>query len=140
MRLRRFACGDLILLFQKAGAFPSSRVVLHVEPDFWGYMEQRASGDNAATVAAKVSETGVAVLQGLPSTVSGFAQAIIKLRDVYSAERNARLSRQRVGNRHRHRVVEPARRDRRRTRRAGCCFLQVAQRQVRSRFRRVQRS
>jgi hypothetical protein len=47
-------------------------------------MEQRAGGDDAATVPAKVSETGVAVLHGLPSTVSGFAQAIVKLRDVYA--------------------------------------------------------
>jgi hypothetical protein len=75
---------DLILFFQKAGAFPSQRVVLHVEPDFWGYMQQRAASDNASTVAAKVSETGVAALQGLPSTVSGFARAIVKLRDLYA--------------------------------------------------------
>jgi len=38
---------DLRQFFQKAAAFPSQKVVLHVEPDFWGYMEQRASGDNA---------------------------------------------------------------------------------------------
>ena len=58
--------------------------MLHVEPDFWGYMQQRASGDNAATVPAKVSETGIAALQGLPSNVAGFAQAIVKLRDAYA--------------------------------------------------------
>jgi hypothetical protein len=75
---------DLILFFQKAGAFPSSHVVLHVEPDFWGYMQQRASGDNAASVPAKVSETGIAALLGLPSNVSGFARAIVKLRDLYA--------------------------------------------------------
>ncbi len=59
-------------------------VVLHVEPDFWGYMEQRASGDNAATVPAKVSETGIAALAGLPSNVSGFARAVVRLRDTYA--------------------------------------------------------
>src|SRR5262249_46245405 len=75
---------DLILFFQKAGAFPSQRVVLHVEPDFWGYMEQRSTNDNAAALPAKVSETGIAALQGLPSTVSGFARAIVKLRDTYA--------------------------------------------------------
>src|SRR5258705_1800778 len=75
---------DLTLFFQKAGAFTGQRVVLHVEPDFWGYMEQRAAADNAATVAAKVSETGIAALQGLPSTVAGFAQAVVKLRDTYA--------------------------------------------------------
>jgi hypothetical protein len=75
---------DLILFFKKAGAFPTQRVVLHVEPDFWGYMEQRSVSDNAATVAAKVSETGITALQGLPSTVAGFARAVVKLRDTYA--------------------------------------------------------
>ena len=75
---------DLKLFFQKAGAFPGTMVVLHVEPDFWGYMEQRASGDNAATVPAKVSETGIAALAGLPSNVSGFARAVVRLRDTYA--------------------------------------------------------
>lgn len=75
---------DLILFFRKAGAFPAQRVVLHVEPDFWGYMEQRSANDNAASVPARVSETGIAALQGLPSTVAGFAQAVVKLRDLYA--------------------------------------------------------
>ena len=66
---------DLILFFQKAALFPNQKVILHVEPDFWGYMEQRSSGDNAATVSARVSETGIAALAGLPSTVAGMAQA-----------------------------------------------------------------
>jgi hypothetical protein len=75
---------DLKLFFQKAGAFPTQKVVLHVEPDFWGYMQQRSSADNAATVPAKVSETGLSELAGLPSNMSGFARAIIKLRDTYA--------------------------------------------------------
>jgi hypothetical protein len=74
---------DLKLFFQKAGAFPTQKVVLHVEPDFWGYMQQRSSNDNATTVTAKVSETGLAELVGLPSNISGFARAIVKLRDTY---------------------------------------------------------
>lgn len=72
---------DLILFFQKAAAFPQQKVVLHVEPDFWGYMQQRAAGDNARSVPAKVSETGIPQLAGLPSTVSGFAQAVVRLRN-----------------------------------------------------------
>jgi hypothetical protein len=75
---------DVKLFFQKAGAFPSQRVVLHVEPDFWGYMEQRSTADDAKTVAAKVPETGLPELAGLPSNVSGFARAIVKLRDLYA--------------------------------------------------------
>lgn len=75
---------DLALLFQKAGAFTGQRVVLHVEPDFWGYMQQRSTTDAATTVPAKVSETGIPSLQGLPSNVAGFAQAVVRLRDAYA--------------------------------------------------------
>ena len=75
---------DLTLFFQKAGAFPSQRVVLHVEPDFWGYMEQRSTNDDATTVTAKVAETGIPQLAGLPGNVSGFARAIVALRDAYA--------------------------------------------------------
>ena len=75
---------DLALFFQKAGAFPSQKVVLHVEPDFWGYMQQRSTGDESGSVPAKVSETGIARLAGLPSTVAGFARAIVRLRDAYA--------------------------------------------------------
>jgi len=72
---------DLKLFFQKAGAFPTQKVVLHVEPDLWGYMEQRSTNDDARTVTAKVAETGIPELAGLPSNVSGFARAVLKLRD-----------------------------------------------------------
>jgi hypothetical protein len=75
---------DLQLFFQKAGAFPGQKVVLHVEPDLWGYMEQRATGDDARTVPAKVSETGIPQLAGLPSNLPGFANGILKLRDAYA--------------------------------------------------------
>jgi hypothetical protein len=75
---------DLTLFFQKAGAFPGQRVVLHVEPDLWGYMEQRSTSDDAKTVPAKVSETGIPQLAGLPSNMSGFARGILKLRDAYA--------------------------------------------------------
>jgi hypothetical protein len=74
---------DLKLFFQKAGAFPGRLVVLHVEPDLWGYIQNRF-GDNAAAVSAKVSETGLPDLTGLPNSVSGFARAVVKLRDTYA--------------------------------------------------------
>ena len=76
---------DLKLFFQKAAAFPGQKVVLHVEPDLWGYLQQRAASDDARTVSAKVSETGIPELAGLPSNASGFARAIVKLRDAYAA-------------------------------------------------------
>jgi hypothetical protein len=75
---------DLKLFFQRAGAFPSTRVVFHVEPDLWGYIQQRATGDNAATVPAKVAATGMPELAGLPDNFAGFARAIDKLRDTYA--------------------------------------------------------
>ncbi|MGE3077094.1 MAG: hypothetical protein AB7N24_20390 [Dehalococcoidia bacterium] len=75
---------DLKLFFQRAGAFPNNKVVLHVEPDMWGYVEQRSSNDNAATVSAKVGATGLPELAGLPDNMSGFAKAVVKLRDTYA--------------------------------------------------------
>ncbi len=75
---------DLKLFFQRAGAFPNTRVVLHVEPDMWGYVQQRATGDNAASVPAKVGSSGVADVAGLPDNMSGFARAVVKLRDQYA--------------------------------------------------------
>ncbi|MBF6599902.1 MAG: hypothetical protein IVW36_05270 [Dehalococcoidia bacterium] len=75
---------DLKLFFQRAGAFPNTTVVLHVEPDLWGYIEQKSSRDDAATVPAKVAATGLSELSGLPDNAAGFAQAIKKLRDSYA--------------------------------------------------------
>ncbi|MFN0146144.1 MAG: hypothetical protein ACKVT1_06515 [Dehalococcoidia bacterium] len=75
---------DLKLFFQRAGA-AGGPVVLHVEPDLWGYVQQKTTGDNATTVAAKVGGTGLPELAGLPDNMSGFARAIIKLRDQYGA-------------------------------------------------------
>jgi hypothetical protein len=75
---------DLKLFFEKAAAFPDKLVVLHVEPDMWGYIQQRSSGDDASTFAVSVSSSGVADVAGLPNTAAGLAQAIKKLRDTYA--------------------------------------------------------
>ncbi|HEY5160413.1 MAG TPA: hypothetical protein VII83_04995 [Gaiellaceae bacterium] len=72
---------DLKLFFQKAHEATTKPVVLHVEPDFWGYAEQASKNDNAATVPAAVASTGLTELAGLPNTVAGFAQAVVVLRD-----------------------------------------------------------
>src|SRR4029453_9747063 len=58
---------DLKLLFQRSSAFPNSRVVVHMEPDLWGFMQQRSTGDNATTVAVQVASTGMPELAGLPN-------------------------------------------------------------------------
>jgi len=75
---------DLTLFFQKAAAFPQTHVVLHVEPDAWGYIEQQSTNNSAATVPVQVAATGNADLAGLPNTAAGFAQAIKRLRDKYA--------------------------------------------------------
>ena len=74
-------------------------VVLHVEPDLWGYIQQAASGDDAATVPAKVAATGLGESTACPTTPAGFAQAIVRLRDSVRAERHPRLPRERSGAR-----------------------------------------
>jgi hypothetical protein len=75
---------DLKDFFQKASAFPNTLVVLHVEPDLWGFMEQRAKQDDAATVPVQVAGTGLPELAQEPNTAAGFAQAIVALRDAYA--------------------------------------------------------
>jgi hypothetical protein len=76
---------DLKLFFQKAGGFPANKVVLHVEPDLWGFMQVRAgTNDNAQNVSTVVASSGLSELTGLPNNFSGFARAIVKLRDTYA--------------------------------------------------------
>ncbi|HEX7472963.1 MAG TPA: hypothetical protein VF323_07755 [Candidatus Limnocylindrales bacterium] len=71
---------DLRLFFARAAG--SSPVVLHVEPDLWGYIEQGASRtDDATSVPASVASSGDPALAGLPNTAAGFARAIVRLRD-----------------------------------------------------------
>ena len=47
---------DLTLFLDRAQGGP---IVLHVEPDLWGYVQRGASGDDAATVPAQVAATGI---------------------------------------------------------------------------------
>lgn len=72
---------DFGLALSRAGRFKPARVVLHVEPDLWGYVQQASSGDDAASVPAAVASTGLPALRGLPDTAAGFAQALTRLRD-----------------------------------------------------------
>jgi len=52
-RLMELYRADLELFFRRAAG--RSPVVLHVEPDFWGYAEQAATGDDARTVPGVVA-------------------------------------------------------------------------------------
>jgi hypothetical protein len=71
------------LLMQLAGAFGGT-VVVHVEPDLWGYLEQRAGGGGASSLSASVASSGFADAAGLPNTAEGFADELLKLRDTYA--------------------------------------------------------
>ncbi len=69
---------DLKAFFQEASV-ATGPVVIQIEPDLWGYLEQR--NRNAAKIRAAVASTGMPDLHGLSNTAAGFAQAILRLRD-----------------------------------------------------------
>lgn len=75
---------DLKLFFQRAGAFSNRPIVLHVEPDMWGFIQQRASGDNAASVSVSVASSGHSDVAGFSNNAAGLAQAIVHLRNTYA--------------------------------------------------------
>jgi hypothetical protein len=75
---------DLKHFYTRAAAFETNTVVLHFEPDLWGFLQQRSRGDDAATVSAMVAATGMSELADLPDTASGLAQAVLRLRDRYA--------------------------------------------------------
>ena len=64
---------DLKLFFERAHA-AGGPVVLHVEPDMWGYIEQTV-GDDATKYRVAVDR------DGLPNNAAGLAQEIVKMRD-----------------------------------------------------------
>ena len=74
---------DLKLFFQKASA-AGGTTVLHVEPDMWAHLQQRATNNDPRTVPVQVAATGMTELSGLPNNAAGLAQAIVKLRDRYA--------------------------------------------------------
>jgi hypothetical protein len=76
---------DVRLFFQRAAQGAGGQpVILHVEPDLWGYIEQAATGNAASSVPASVASSGDAELAGLPNTAAGFAQAFVRLPDHYA--------------------------------------------------------
>ena len=79
---------ELALFFEKAAQFPDEPIILHVEPDLWGFVHLSSSGDSAANYnrPVMVGGTGIAELQGIPDTFSGFAQGLFALRAAKGAE------------------------------------------------------
>jgi len=74
---------DFKLLMQKAGGY-GGLVVVHVEPDFWGYMQQRAAGAGAGAITAKVQSSNFTEVSAYPDTLVGFSSALKHLRDTYA--------------------------------------------------------
>ncbi len=71
------------LLMQKAGAY-GAQVVVHVEPDFWGYMQQRAAGGGASAITAQVKSSNFAEAAAYPDNLVGFTSELKFLRDTYA--------------------------------------------------------
>jgi hypothetical protein len=71
------------VLMQKAGQY-GGQVVVHIEPDFWGYMQQKAAGGSATSVPAMVKSSGFAEAAAFPDSVAGFASELKYLRDTYA--------------------------------------------------------
>ncbi len=74
---------DVRLLFQHLGAY-SSKIVVDIEPDLWGYIQQASSGDAGSSVPAAVTSSGDADVSGLANNAAGFAQAFVRLRNKYA--------------------------------------------------------
>jgi hypothetical protein len=74
---------DFALLLTRARG---SGALVHVEPDLWGYVQQHARADDAASVPAAVAASGDERLRGLPDTAAGFAQALVRLRDAIAPD------------------------------------------------------
>ncbi|HYK98012.1 MAG TPA: hypothetical protein VEU77_06425, partial [Candidatus Acidoferrales bacterium] len=74
---------DLRTFFQRAAAAGPRTVVLHFEPDLWGFIQRRALFSDPALVPVKVGSTAFDGLDGLPDSAVGLARAIVSLRDRY---------------------------------------------------------
>jgi hypothetical protein len=66
------------LLMERAGA-SGGPVIVHVEPDIWGYAQQE--GDDPGGYEVAVASTGLEELSDLPDSLAGFAQGLVRLRD-----------------------------------------------------------
>ncbi len=74
--------GDFKLLMQRAKDFGKPVLVL-LEADAFGFLQQQASGN--ANASAAIASTGMSELASLPNTVSGFGLAFLQLRKAVGA-------------------------------------------------------
>ncbi|MBN9387602.1 MAG: hypothetical protein J0I20_06070 [Chloroflexi bacterium] len=72
---------DFKLLMDRAKIFGKT-VIVQVEPDMWGFLQRMSPDPN--TLSAAVKSSGYADVAGYPDTVSGFARALVGLRNKYA--------------------------------------------------------
>lgn len=72
---------DWILLLKMAAEF-GEPVIIHHEPDLWGYLQFK--GDDPTRAHVAVGTSGHPDVAGLEDNARGFAQALIKLRNDYA--------------------------------------------------------
>ncbi|MGZ3581969.1 MAG: hypothetical protein ACXWP6_04415 [Ktedonobacterales bacterium] len=78
--------GDWALLMQKVGVY-GKPVLIIVEPDLWGFIQQAAwarGSTSAASISASVASSGYPAAQGYPNTAQGYAWALLHIRDLYA--------------------------------------------------------
>ena len=73
---------NFVLLMKTAHTF-GGQVIVQVEPDLWGYLQDRANNASPATLTAAVASSGHADVAGIPNTAQGFGYALLHLRDLY---------------------------------------------------------
>jgi hypothetical protein len=67
------------LLLGKCAVF-GKPVIIHVEPDFWGFCQQN-HGSLPQNIPVSVANTGLPEAAGLNDTLCGFARLLVRLRD-----------------------------------------------------------
>jgi hypothetical protein len=67
--------------FLTAAATVKGQVVLHVEPDLWGYAQLKGNPDQ---VPVALAATRLPELRGEPDNLAGFSRAVVFLRDRYA--------------------------------------------------------
>jgi len=68
-------------LMRRLGTF-GKPVIVHVEPDLWGYMQ--LDDDDAAMIEVQVKSSGAPSVGDFDDTAAGFARALVYLRDEYA--------------------------------------------------------
>jgi len=71
---------DLRRALQRIAKAGPGAVVLQVEPDLWGYAQQR-HGDDARRTPVSVRAVGGPLVKGLPNDLSGLARLVTRIRD-----------------------------------------------------------